>query len=308
VLRETGQLRAAIDDCNAAIETHRQRLEPAYQILDVDLASALINRGNAHYDLCCFEAALADCDAALAIYSRMVRIGQSQFLGPQALTRILRGSAMQEVNKHTEAVAEFDEAVAIYNDLLRVGKPHFDHMLAYALMRRALSLAAVNDIDDATKDSKLACETYQRHVQRGRRNLFGPHAHAMIIDAVIRYMSGDHVGGAARWREAIIRLTELIALGETDLRTLIVHYSVELCLATYRTDGGWAAQLIEEALDMAEPALNSDEPSESLQAQTLHDLRRLLAAIQRPSLRLNWPRVEQLVKRLSSQGQFNNGV
>jgi len=299
VLREMGCIRRAIADCSVAIETHRTRLEPLYQRLNPDLAAAYSNRGNAHRDLHCHDDALADYRAALNIHANLVNIGQEQFRGPQALGHVLVGSVLQDIQRHAEAIGQLDEAVAAYRDLIRVGKKHFDPMLAFALARRGWSLAVTGNIEDGLNDSTSACTIYGRLAQAGRRDVMGPHANAMLVDAIIRYAKGDHEEGIAAWRDALARTMALVESGETDLRVMVVRYSAELALRAAAVDPAFAAERVTDALDIAEPAIRSDEPTEGLEAEARYAIRRLRSNVAPQQLPLDWARIDELERRLT---------
>jgi len=302
VLREMGRVRKAVDDCSTAIDIHRTHLEPLYQQLNSELASALTNRGNAYRDLRRCDEAMADYQAASAIHTNMVNLGQLQFRGPRALGRILIGTVLQIQLRHRQAIDHFDQAVKTYRDLIESdGQKHLEPMLAFALTRRSWSLAANGEATDALGCITEACDLYERLARDQRRDILGPRANATLVDAMIHYICGDMQEGLDRWKNAIARTMALIGDGEIDLRILIVRYSIELCLAAVDRDSDLAGRLVAEALDVAGPAILGNEPTDALEVETHNAIRRLRNEVAMEALPIDWGGIEAMDRELSAR-------
>jgi len=303
VLREMGLLRKAIEDCTASIELHGTRLDAVYRQVDAELALAHSNRGNAYRDLRRYDEALQDYNAAIKIYSNLVNVGQTQFREPQALGRIIHASVLANMNRHGEAISELDHAVATCRDLIRAGRTHVEPMLAFAQMRRAWSLGATRKAKESVEESQAAREIYARLAQAGRRDLQGPYTHSLLIEAVVRHRAGDYAGARLSWHLAMELATRLIEAGESDLRLIVVRYSFEWALEMVDSDPAHAAQLVTTALNMVEPALRSEEPTEGLEAETRHAISFLRAGVSEDTLPLDWARIAELESWLNAKGE-----
>ncbi|MCB1079147.1 MAG: hypothetical protein KDM64_15110, partial [Verrucomicrobiae bacterium] len=230
---------------------------------------------------------------SITIQSTLVNIAQSQFRGPLALSRVMRSFALQNQGLHEAAIRGFDEALEALGNLVRAGKNHFKPTLALSQMLRALSLSATGKPGEALEACETAVAILQEHVQAGRRDLFGSHAHSMLIHALILYRHNSQDEGRIRWQQGITRTKELIEQGETDLRMIVVRYSVEMILSIDEDDG-FAASLLDTALEVAELVFRSAHRLEGLEAETHHAIDRLRFESPPQLRKADWERIEAL--------------
>ena len=253
VLRETGSVRLALQDFNAAIETYHSRLSPDLNRINPELAAALANRGNALADLRQLDAAIEDYGNARDIFQSLLDLGHREYLGPRARMMIFLAAARQKRQLHMQALADVEEAITTFQALVDAEKRHFETMLAFGWMTRALSCIAIGQNDFALRDSDQAQKLYSQLVADGRTDLCGQLVHARLVAAYCRYASGQKDLAQKDYVTAVTEADTLLSRAE---RMIVVRYTLAIGGLLVDQTPKEAVDKFNAGLRMAERALS----------------------------------------------------
>lgn len=292
VLRENGQLTAAINDCSCAIAIHEDLFEPVYRQLNAELASAYYNRGNAYLDLHLDEEALQDYTKAIQIHTNLAIVDQSPTPGSLTRGKVLSATVLIRRGQYLEALDNLDQAIDTYDHLIRTGKKQYQSKFAFAKMIHAWCLNAMGDLDDALNECEEVCGIYRRLLDSDLRFYQGPYAHSLMVHAIVLDQTGDHTNAEAYWQTAIGKTLQLIKEGETDLRLLIVRYSIERALLLIHKYSTRAIQLVQNALELVEMAIQTEASTEGLIAEARHAFSRLEGNVKFNEISFDWTRID----------------
>ncbi|HEY6341786.1 MAG TPA: tetratricopeptide repeat protein [Bryobacteraceae bacterium] len=204
------ELAAALQDCARAMAEELGVAE--------NVATALMNRGNALADLKRFGEAVACYDRAVEMREELVRAGRLDLREDVATALMNKGNALADLKRLQEAVACYDRAIEMREELARAGRSDLREDVATALMNKGVALRDLKRLEEAVACHNRAIEGYEELVRAGRLDLRENVATALMN-------KGNALADLKRLQEAVacydraleIR-EELARAGRLDLR------------------------------------------------------------------------------------------
>ncbi|HEY6341771.1 MAG TPA: tetratricopeptide repeat protein [Bryobacteraceae bacterium] len=188
-----------------------------------DVATALVNKGNALANLKRLEEALACYDRAIEIREELVRAGRpdlskGDLREDMASALMNKGVALGGLRRFDEELTCYDRAIEISEELVRAGRSDLAEDVATALMNRGVALGSLRRFDEELTCYDRAIEIREELVRAGRSDLRENVATALMNKGVALWSLERLEEALACYDGAIEIREELVRAGRSDLR------------------------------------------------------------------------------------------
>jgi tetratricopeptide (TPR) repeat protein len=218
-----------------------------------DLAGALVNKGNALWNLGHPKEAIDCYEEAIGIRRRLVEVeGRVELANDLASALVNKGNALWNLGHPKEAIDCYEEAIGIYRCLVEVeGRMELENDLAMALMNKGVALSDLGRLSEAIDCYEEAIGIYRCLVEvEGRMELENDLAMALMNKGVALSDLGHPKEAIDCYEEAIgiyRRLVEVEGRVElaNDLASALVNKGNALLLLGHHRE---AIDCYEEAI------------------------------------------------------------